>query len=205
MRYRRAEQSSLDADVDLFLKLHWMRWGDRVNLLTPARAPFLHDVARRMLEHGRLALWLLELDGEPVAAQFNLRYARTEVAFMPGMNPAFRPDHAGIVLTYHAIREAAAAGMDEVRLLRGDQPYKDKLPNRDHPVAHLLLSGSLRGDVIVTALTARRTLRRAVRRVDITAMRRRPAARAAVARPSAQRVDGDRGDDDAIGGRGDGR
>ena len=153
VRYRRAEDATcLKADIDRLLQLHWMRWGDEANLLTPARAPFLHDFAAQALELGWLELWFLELDGRAVAAYIGFRFAGTEAAFATGADPAFRQDHVGIAMIFHMVRQAADDGVREFRFLSGNQPYKARMPNSDRPVERLAISQGLVGQLALGAL-----------------------------------------------------
>ena len=161
--YRRAEPR-WSTRTSLFLDLHWVRWGDRAIVLTPERAAFLRDfVLAEAVERDWLALWFLELDGYPVSAKLDFRYEGKEVFFMSGMDPAFRKDHVGQTLMFHTIREAFADGLQEVHFLRGDQPHKNRLPNRDSPVVHLALSRSVTGNAVTKVWAAERVLREAVR------------------------------------------
>jgi CelD/BcsL family acetyltransferase involved in cellulose biosynthesis len=179
VHFRMADEETLHADVDLFLELHRMRWGERTSLLTPRRAPFLHDFARQALDRGWLALWFLELDGRPVATTLNLRYGGNEVFFLAGVDPGFRTDGVGLAVHFHAVEEATVAGADELHLLRGAQPYKGRLLTRQRPVTHLALAGSTAGSVVIRAWSTERRLRQVARR---TGVRRR--LRAVVGRPS---------------------
>ena len=52
VEFRRAGPDTLREDVDSLVRLHWARWGDEANVLTPARTAFLHAFARRALERG---------------------------------------------------------------------------------------------------------------------------------------------------------
>jgi CelD/BcsL family acetyltransferase involved in cellulose biosynthesis len=156
--YRRTvDRSTLESDVDTFLALHWQRWGEEVNVLTPARVPFIQDFAEQALERGWLALWFLEVNGQAVAAQLDFRFAGTEVLFMAGSDPAFADDHVGFLIAFHAVREAAEAGVREFHFLRGDEQHKRRLPSTNQPVDHLLFSRTLLGDATIglSALTRR--------------------------------------------------
>ena len=184
VRYRCADASTLSADVDLFLKLHWMRWGAETNVLTPDRKPFLQDFAAHALARGWLFLRFLELDGEPVAAGFNLRFENIEVFFMLGMNPSWRHESVGLALAHHGIARSAAAGMQEFHYLRGSQPYKDRLPNEDRPVAHVAVPGTAVGALTVAAWGAKRRVRLAAERSEL------PRRLASVIRRSARRPGG---------------
>jgi CelD/BcsL family acetyltransferase involved in cellulose biosynthesis len=162
--YRRSHADSLHTDVDTFLRLHWARWGDADNVLTPSRSAFLHDFAKQALSRGWLALWVMELDGQAVAADLNFRYAGREVAFMSGRDPTFHAEYVGLALMYHTIEQAAAESIVEFHLLRGDQPFKSRLPHREFPVDHMALAGSLAGTVAIAGRATSRTLNHALQR-----------------------------------------
>jgi CelD/BcsL family acetyltransferase involved in cellulose biosynthesis len=184
--YRRTEDpAALERDIDLFLQLHWNRWGDEVFLLTEERRPFLLDFATQALRLGWLSLWFLELDGTAVAAQLSFRFAGAETAFMPGIDPAFREEQAGIALLYHTLQVAIEEGMERLHLGPGDEPYKDRLPNVDHRVKRLLVPVSPLGAASLQAWRVGRGARDVAARAR-TSLRRRedtPTAPAASAEP----------------------
>jgi CelD/BcsL family acetyltransferase involved in cellulose biosynthesis len=99
------------------------------------------------------------LDGHAVAADLNFRFADREVAFMSGRDPAFRAEYVGLTLMFHTIRQAVSDGVTEFHLLRGNQPFKARLPHRVRQVDHVALSGSLAGVLAIAARTARDKLR----------------------------------------------
>jgi CelD/BcsL family acetyltransferase involved in cellulose biosynthesis len=173
VQFRMTDCQSLHADVDLFLRLHWARWDQRVNLLTPDRRSFIHDFAHQAYARGWLALWVMELDGRPVAADLNFRFAGREVALLSGRDPAFRADYVGLALMFHTIRQAADDGVAEFHLLRGGDPFKARLPHRDRPIAHIALSRNLPGMAVIAARSAGREFHRAMRDSALNQWRRR--------------------------------
>lgn len=162
VRFRRAEED-VHADLDLFLKLHWARWGKDVNVLTPERSPIIHDFVEQAFRRGWLALWVMELDGQPVAADLNFRYCGREVAFLSGRDPTARAEYVGLALMFHTIRQAAADGITEFELLRGSHPFKARLPHRIRLVNHLALSGSRSGRLTIAARSTGRKVERVMR------------------------------------------
>lgn len=152
LTYRRTEDPErLDADLDVLFRLHDMRWGEGSTGLTAERQAFHRDLTRQALAAGRLALWFLELDGRPVAASLDFRFAGREIVYQSGRDPAFEDDNIGLALTVHTIREAAGDGLAAYDFLRGDQEYKRRLANRDDPVESLAVSGGLVGDLALGA------------------------------------------------------
>jgi CelD/BcsL family acetyltransferase involved in cellulose biosynthesis len=87
-------------------------------------AAFHWDVAQQLLAEGRLRLSLLELDGQPIAAEYHLAGARATYAYQGGVDPLRLDDEPGQLSTICAIKHAIAEGHARFDLLRGDEPYK---------------------------------------------------------------------------------
>ena len=165
LEYRRSEDPvRLDADLDVLHRLHRLRFGETSTGLTAEREAFHRDIASQALERGWLALWFLELDGRPVAASLDFRYAGSELVYQSGRDPDFEADNVGLALTVHTVREAAGAGVSAYRFLRGDQEYKRRLANRDEPIESLAASRGLVGDLALGAFGVARRARPAVSR-----------------------------------------
>ena len=157
-----AEQ--LGRDLDTFFALHARRWGGASRAFGAGRAACPRDVAPALLEEGRLRLRFLELAGRAVAALYNLRCGVSEAAYQAGRDPAFDHFGVGTMLHLHAIRDALADGLREYRLLRGGEPYKLRLAQRDPGVRTLALARGARGAVALAGLGATRALPRRARR-----------------------------------------
>jgi CelD/BcsL family acetyltransferase involved in cellulose biosynthesis len=131
----------LDRDIDTLVELHAKRWPDGASrTFTGARAAFHRDVMRTFLERGWLRLWFLEVDGVAVAGLYNVRFEGTECFYQSGRDPAIRDSSPGLVLHAHAIRTAFRDGLDEYRLLRGDERYKGRLADRDDGLATVVVA-----------------------------------------------------------------
>jgi len=117
------DPAGLDAGLAELFRLHRLRWGVKQTEFD-SRRHFHVDLARAMLERGRLRLWLLEADGDNVAAWYGFRYQGAEFYYQMGRDPAWDRASVGFILLAHTLRAAATDGLREYRFLRGDEPYK---------------------------------------------------------------------------------
>ncbi|HEY2436967.1 MAG TPA: GNAT family N-acetyltransferase [Solirubrobacteraceae bacterium] len=139
--YRLAEDPSrLDGDLDALLRLHEARWGGVSKAFLGKRATLHRVFAAKALERGWLRLWIAELDGRPAAAWYGFRYGDVEWYYQAGRDPRYDRLSIGFVLLAHTIRAALDDGVDEYRLLRGDERYKLRFANADAPVETVMLA-----------------------------------------------------------------
>lgn len=132
VRYRLCDdRASLDRDLDTLFALHQARWGNGSIFTTMSQAAFHRDFAHRALERGWLRLWLLQVDGAPVAALYTFRYANVEWYYQGGRDPAWDKASVGTLLLAHSVRVAAEDGVAAYRLLRGGEAYKGRFANHD--------------------------------------------------------------------------
>lgn len=132
LRYRQVtEPEELPDALDTLIALHAARWGEGAGAFAGARAAFHREFAAQALARGWLRLWILEVDGHPAAAWYGFRYRGAESYYQSGRDPRFAELSPGSVLLTHTIREALEDGVDEYRLLRGDEAYKRRLATSD--------------------------------------------------------------------------
>lgn len=133
LEYRLADDPErLDADLDALFSLHSARWREESSgVFAGAEGSFQREFAHSALDRGWLRLWFLRLDGEPAAARLGFRFGRIESGYQSGRDPAWDRYGLGFLLQAHVIREAMNDGIDEYRLLRGGEEYKDRLANVD--------------------------------------------------------------------------
>ncbi|MEI2701259.1 MAG: GNAT family N-acetyltransferase [Baekduia sp.] len=129
-----SEPADVARDLAAVVALHRLRWGAVSGAFDGAKAGFHADFAQVAFERGWLRLWIARLDDEPAAAFFGLRYQGVECSYQSGRDPRFEQPSIGLLLQAHVIRDAAEAGCDEYRLLRGDEAYKLRFASRDRPV-----------------------------------------------------------------------
>ena len=89
---RRAERlEDLPQAMDRLIDLHQRRWqalGQSGCFASARFTAFHRDVAAALLAEGRLALWWLEVDGQPVAAEYHLTGDGVVYAYQGGIEPA---------------------------------------------------------------------------------------------------------------------
>lgn len=152
--------------LDALIALHMGRWGKRSQAFAGAREHFHREFAATALERGWLRLWLAEADGRAVSAWLGFRFAGVEYFYQSGRDRAWDHERVGAALLEHTIREAFADGMREYRLLRGDEPYKQRYASETRSVLTVVSARTplARGSVaVVRTLAARRYGRRLLR------------------------------------------
>lgn len=109
------------------MALHRRRWQERGSpgaFHPPALAAFHEELTRLALGQGWLRLYLLRLDGQPVAALYGFIYRRAFYFYQSGFDPGFHKYSVGLVAMGLAIRSAIEEGAQTYDFLRGDEPYK---------------------------------------------------------------------------------
>jgi len=153
VRFRLADDPArLNADFDTLLALHRARWGEQSGAFSGVREAFHREFAAVALSQGWLRLWLAESHGVPVAAWYGFRFAGIESYYQSGRDPGWDRHAVGAGILEHSIREAFADGMQEYRLLRGDESYKRRYASSPHTVVTIALAGSARGRALVAGV-----------------------------------------------------
>lgn len=164
VEFRLAESPDrLEQDLDTLYALHRARWPDGSGF---NRAESFHRrFAALALARGWFRLWLLEVDGNALAAWYGFRFANVESYYQAGRSadPAWEQYRLGFVLLAHSIREAAADGAAEYRFLRGDEDFKYRFASHDHGLESFVRARGLPAQAALrVALRLPRTLRRRV-------------------------------------------
>jgi dTDP-4-amino-4,6-dideoxygalactose transaminase/CelD/BcsL family acetyltransferase involved in cellulose biosynthesis len=148
LEYRLCDSTrALEEDMETLFDLHTARWGSEGEAFLPQTRPFHRDFARLALARGWLQLWLMELDGRPVAAWQGYRYGDADWYYQAGRDPAYEASAVGFVLLAHSIREAMAAGVREYRLGRGGEDYKRRFSNRDPGLEKIVAARGVGGNL----------------------------------------------------------
>jgi CelD/BcsL family acetyltransferase involved in cellulose biosynthesis len=103
---RLADVGTLDDDMDALFALHRARWGGARSDFEDM--PFHRELAREALARGWLRLWLLELDGNPIAAWHGFRVGSVTSYYQAGRDPSYERLSIGFVLLAQSIRSAIA-------------------------------------------------------------------------------------------------
>lgn len=154
LSFRLSDRARLHEDMTTLLRLHSARWEDATTAFDAELEAFHRDFASVALERGWLRLWLAEVDGEPVAAWYGLRYAGCECFYQSGRDPAWDEHSVGFVLLAHTIRSAFEDGMREYRFLRGGDAYKGRFADGDPGVETMVLGRGTLGRPAVAAAGA---------------------------------------------------
>jgi CelD/BcsL family acetyltransferase involved in cellulose biosynthesis len=150
-----ADRDRLERDLDTLLALHRARW-DGAQTPFLADAAFHREFARLAFDRGWLRLWLLEIDGKPVAALYGFRFAGAESGYQAGRDPGFAGGQVGFVLLAHAVRAALEDGMREFRFGRGGSAYKERFATSDPGIeTYGLTRGAAASGMLSAALALR--------------------------------------------------
>ena len=131
-----ATPGDLDHGLNIVSHLHQRRraeLGDAGRFADPRFAAFHREVAGQMLRHGRLKLSWIELDGRPIAAEYQLCGSDVVYAYQSGIDPAALDDQPGKLAMLATLRQAIDAGYRAFDLLRGDETYKAHWRARPRP------------------------------------------------------------------------
>ena len=148
-----AHAEDVARDLDTVIALHDRRWAARGGSRSfVGREAFHHDVCAQAFARGWLRLHVLEVDGEPVAALYNLRFEGAESFYQGGRDPAFDRCSVGLVLHARAIGRAIEDGIDEYRFLRGDEAYKHRFADEDRPLQSIGVARTAPGRATLAAV-----------------------------------------------------
>lgn len=125
-------ESERQESLAALFALHAERWstrGDVGAFSTQVLRDFHDEITRVALAAGWLRLWVLRLDGKPVAALYGFLRRRTFYFYQSGFDPAFAGESVGLVLLGVAVRAAIEEGADELDMLHGVERYKTHWAN----------------------------------------------------------------------------
>jgi CelD/BcsL family acetyltransferase involved in cellulose biosynthesis len=159
VNYRRTDDATqLESGLDTLFVLHRGRLGATS---FAASEQFHREFAACALERGWLRLWLLEVDGSPVAARYGFRFGAAECGYQAGWDSRWRSAGVGFILEAHVIRAAIEDGIHEYRMLRGSEPYKYRLATADPGLVTVAFArGALGRIAIGSAALSRPAMRR---------------------------------------------
>lgn len=120
-------EEELGRAFEILVDLHRRRresLGDRGRFHDRRFIEFHRDVARQFFADGTLQLCWLELDGRPIASEYQIVGGQTVYAYQSGIDPAALGQEPGRLATLAALQAAIAAGHRSYDLLRGNEAYK---------------------------------------------------------------------------------
>jgi CelD/BcsL family acetyltransferase involved in cellulose biosynthesis len=100
---------------------------------------FHDELTRRALDRGWLRMFVLRLDGAPVAVMYGFLYDGTFYFYQHGFDEQFQQHSIGLVLMALSIRAAIDEGAGEFDMLWGVEPYKFLWARQTRELRTLLL------------------------------------------------------------------
>ena len=137
------EISELDGCLEHLFALHQKRWnskGEPGSFASSSRRDFYRHLGRELLTKERLELWLLELDGRPVAAQFGFVYRQAAYSLQEGFDPDLTQESVGYVLRAHVLRVMIESGMRYYDFLGGSSESKERWNAEPRQFKHVQLA-----------------------------------------------------------------
>ena len=98
--------------------------GDQGVFERPTFRLFHQDAMERLLADERLRLAWIELDGEPIAVEYQLLSTDTVFAYQSGMDPSAAAHSPGSLSIMASIHWAIESGRTNFDFMRGDESYK---------------------------------------------------------------------------------
>ena len=165
---------SLEADLDALFRVEASGWKAREGsaILRDSRSEQLYrEFAQAMAEQGRLRLYLLELDGTPIAGDLGCAMGDTGFLVKTGFDEAWGKLSPGLVLRGEVLRASIEEGVRGYDFLGPDDPYKLRWTDTVRP--RVTLRG-FRGAAALPGMAWHSAVRPALKRVrhDMAARRR---------------------------------
>ena len=120
-------EEEFPAAMDTLVRLHQKRrnaLGEAGCFASDTFREFMMTASRRLLAEGTLKLQVMEIDGEPIAAEYQVQQGQTTFAYQSGIDPDAMDCQPGNLIMTATIRQAIEAGHRGFDFLRGDEPYK---------------------------------------------------------------------------------
>lgn len=146
-----ADGPKLEADIDALFALHRARWRPTDTDFAGPHEAFQRAFLKIAAARGWLYLLLVEVDGAPVAALYDLRFAGRQHQYQSGRDPAMDRWSVGYFALLNGMCAAARDGMQEYRFLRGDESYKYDYADADPRLETFVIGRGAAGSVAARA------------------------------------------------------
>lgn len=164
--YRQTEAGTLARDMETLFDLHARRWaGRRTAVFASEGAREFHlEFAAAALARRWLRLWLLEVDGAPIAAWYGWRVGDRFLYYQAGFDADWSTHSPGLLMLGHTIRAALEEGAAVYDMLLGNETYKARFTEVDERAARTVVL-TRRTHPARALVAADAAARRAVRRL----------------------------------------
>jgi hypothetical protein len=149
--HRRVGLTEAPTMLDEFERLHRAR-GDREPLLR--EMPRLRPALLAGIARGEVQVDVLAGPQRVVAIELSFQLAGALLLYQTARSLDAEANGSGVLLAYHLARQGCAAGCRELDLLRGAEPYKDRLVSRRRTVWRVRAAHGVRGRAVLAALEA---------------------------------------------------
>ncbi len=122
------KRDQVQPQMDVLIDLHQRRCHEQGLpgcFASAVFAKFLRDAAEQLFAQGLLGLYVLQLDGRPVAAEFCVASGDTMCDYLGGIDTQAGESSPGTVMHIALIKQLIADGYQTLDFLRGDEPYKE--------------------------------------------------------------------------------
>jgi CelD/BcsL family acetyltransferase involved in cellulose biosynthesis len=130
----------IDVRLPLLLRMMADSRSDKANFLSEQMGRFFHRMAVAMAEEGLLRLYVLELDGKPVASVLCFDMGKRLYMYNSGYDPEYSGLAVGLLSKAFVLREAIEAGHETLDFLRGSESYKYDLGAKDRPIYRVVVT-----------------------------------------------------------------
>jgi CelD/BcsL family acetyltransferase involved in cellulose biosynthesis len=141
--WRMSTESSLQGDVDTFLRLHAARWRGRGESTLVAYGErlraMINDAGRKLIADERLRLLVSEIDGQAIGTDLYLCGGGIVTGVNGGWDEAWRRLSPPLLATMHMIEDSIKRGERRLDLGPGAQSHKTRFANGNSPVAWSVL------------------------------------------------------------------
>ncbi len=130
------EPATLECDLDTFLKLESSGWKGRDGTAIasqPSIERLYREFAAGAAEQGWLRLYLLELDGVAIAADYGCAFAGTGVFMKTGFDETYSQFSPGLVLRADVLRSSIEENLSAYDFLGQPDTYKTRWTSAQRP------------------------------------------------------------------------
>lgn len=136
---RTADAQSLESDIAAFVDFHRASAGEKGEFMSPERASFFADVARRMHAEKMLSLDFLEDGGRIMAATFSFSYDGVFYLYNSAFDLDLKAISPGLIIVAKLIERSIGGGFRRFDFLRGRERYKYDLGAEALPLHSILI------------------------------------------------------------------
>jgi CelD/BcsL family acetyltransferase involved in cellulose biosynthesis len=156
--WRISTEATLERDVETFERLHAARWQGRGQSTVVAYGgrmrAMLIDAARALIADQRFRLWVMEIEGEAVAADIYISGGGIAVGINGGWDERFKRLSPPLLATMHTVEDCIFRGERRVEMGPGGESHKTRFADADNPVVWSVLMAPGRRLARTLALTA---------------------------------------------------